>query len=141
MEPEFDSLHPHQKLFMSTTIKEAAKDAIKSRFFVGLAILFFIEMLVMTIVAITQVRTGLTVKTHCEIVGQAAIDCTSADAPWHYTINFVLLPVVVYIVNILVSLKLLALKGRQLALCWLWLTLLVGLVVTALGSAMLLHVA
>ena len=128
-------------LSMSTTIKDAAKDAIKSRFFVGLTVLLLIEMLVMLIIALTQVRTGLTIKTHCEIVGRAAIDCTSADAPWYYIFNFVALPVVVFIVNVLVSLKLLARKGRQLALCWLWLTLLIGLVVTALGSAMVLRVA
>lgn len=125
---------------MSTTIKEAAKDAVTSRFFVGLTILCFIEMLVMVIIALTQVRTGLTIKTHCEIAGRAAIDCTSSDAPWYYIFNFVALPLVVFVANTLVSLKLLALKGRQLALCWLWLTLLVGLVVVALGSAMIMHV-
>lgn len=125
---------------MSTTIKESAQDAIKSRFFVCLTILCFIEMLVMVIIALTQVRTGLTIKTHCEIIGRAAIDCTSADASWYYIFNFALLPVVVFVANTLVSLKLLAVKGRQLALCWLWLTLLVGLVVTALGSAMIMHV-
>ena len=94
----------------------------------------------MVIIALTQARTGLTIKTHCEIIGRAAIDCTSADAPWYYIFNFALLPVVVFVANTLVSLKLLAVKGRQLALCWLWLTLLVGLVVTALGSAMIMHV-
>ena len=125
---------------MSTTIKEAAKDAVKSRFFVGLTILCLVEMLVMVIIALTQVRTGLTIKTHCEIAGRAAIDCTSMDAPWYYIFNFVALPVVVFVANTLVSLKLLALKGRQLALCWLWLTLLIGLVVTVLGSAMIMHV-
>ena len=53
----------------------------------------------------------------------------------HGTISliFVALPLVVFVANTLISLKLLALKGRQLALCWLWLALLVGLVVAALG--------
>ena len=125
---------------MSTTIREAAKDAVKSRFFVGLTLLCFVEMLIVAIIAISQVRTGLTVKTHCEVAGRAVIDCTSADAPWYYIFNFVALPVVVFIANTLVSLKLLAIKGRQLALCWLWLTLLVGLVVAVLGSAMIVHV-
>ena len=125
---------------MSTTIKEAAKDAVTSRFFFCLTIFCFIEMLVLVIIALTQVRTGLTIKTHCEIVGRAAIDCTSSDAPWYYIFNFAVLPLVVFVANTLVSLKLLALKGRQLALCWLWLTLLVGLVVAVLGSAMIMHV-
>lgn len=122
------------------TIKEAAKDAITSRFFVTLVIVNFIEMLVFFIIAVMHVRAGLTIKTHCEIVGQSAINCTSADAPWYYIFNFVALPVIVFVVNVLVALKSLAMKGRQLALCWLWLMVLVGLVITVLGSAMIFHV-
>lgn len=125
---------------MSTTIKEATKDALHSRFFVALTIICLIEMLVMAIIAFTNVRTGLTIKTHCEVVGRAAIDCTSADAQWWYIFNFAIFPLVVFVVNTLVSLKLLAMKGRQLALCWLWLTVLIGLVVVVLGSTMILHV-
>lgn len=125
---------------MSMTIKEAAKDAITSRFFVTLVIVNFIEMLVFFIIAVMHVRAGLTIKTHCEIVGQSAINCTSADAPWYYIFNFVALPVIVFVVNVLVALKSLAMKGRQLALCWLWLMVLVGLVVAVLGSAMIFHV-
>lgn len=125
---------------MSISIKEAAKDAITSRFFVGLVLVNFIEMLVFFIIAVTHVRAGLTVKTHCEVIGQAAINCTSADAPWYYIFNFVALPVIIFAVNVMVALKSLAMKGRQLALCWLWLMVLVGLVVTVLGSAMIFHV-
>lgn len=123
-----------------TTIAMASRDAITSRFFVVLTVFFLIEMLVMSIIALTHVRAGLTIKTHCEVVGRLAIDCTSSDAPWYYIFNFAILPLVVFFVNVLVALKLLAVKGRQLALCWLWLSILVGLVVTVLGSAMILHV-
>ena len=125
---------------MSTTISAAAKDAVKSRFFVTLTAICFIEMLVMAIIALVNVRSGLTIKTHCEIAGRAAINCTSADAQWYYIFNFAIFPIVVFVVNTLVSLKLLAIKGRQLALCWLWLTALIGLVIVVLGSAMILHV-
>lgn len=121
-------------------LKEALADALHSRFFVILAILCFVEMIVMSVIALLHVRTGLTIKTHCEVVGRLAIDCTSADAPWYYIFNFALLPVVVFISNMLVALKLLAVKGRQLALCWMWLTLLVGLVIVVLGSTMIIHV-
>lgn len=125
---------------MSKQIKEAVADAIKSRFFVVLSIACLLEMLVMIIIALTHARAGLTIKTHCEIIGKAAINCTSSDAPWYYIFNFAVFPAVVFVANLLVSLKLLAVKGRQLALCWLWLTALVGLVIGVLGSAMVVHV-
>ena len=125
---------------MSKQIKEAVADAIKSRFFVVLSIVCLLEMLVMIIIALTHARAGLTIKTHCEIVGKAAINCTSSDAPWYYIFNFAVFPAVVFVANLLVSLKLLAVKGRQLALCWLWLTALAGLVIGVLGSAMVVHV-
>lgn len=125
---------------MSKQIKEAVADAIKSRFFVVLSIVCLLEMLVMIVIALTHARAGLTIKTHCEIIGKAAINCTSSDAPWYYIFNFAVFPAVVFVANILVSLKLLAVKGRQLALCWLWLTALVGLVIGVLGSAMVVHV-
>ena len=125
---------------MSKQIKEAVADAIKSRFFVVLSIVCLLEMLVMIIIALTHTRAGLTIKTHCEIIGKAAINCTSSDAPWYYIFNFAVFPAVVFVANLLVSLKLLAVKGRQLALCWLWLTALAGLVIGVLGSAMVVHV-
>ncbi len=125
---------------MSKQIKEAVADAIKSRFFVVLSIVCLLEMLAMIIIALTHARAGLTIKTHCEIIGKAAINCTSSDAPWYYIFNFAIFPAVVFVANLLVSLKLLAVKGRQLALCWLWLTALAGLVIGVLGSAMVVHV-
>ena len=125
---------------MSKQIKEAVADAIKSRFFVVLSIVCLLEMLAMIIVALTHARAGLTIKTHCEIIGKAAINCTSSDAPWYYIFNFAVFPAVVFVANLLVSLKLLAVKGRQLALCCLWLTALAGLVIGVLGSAMVVHV-
>ena len=125
---------------MSKQIKEAVADAIKSRFFIVLSIVCLLEMLVMIIIALTHARAGLTIKTHCEIIGKAAINCTSSDAPWYYIFNFAVFPAVVFVANLLVSLKLLAVKGRQLALCWLWLTALAGLVIGVLGSAMVVHV-
>ena len=125
---------------MSKQIKEAVADAIKSRFFVVLSIVCLLEMLVMIVIALTHARAGLTIKTHCEIIGKAAINCTSSDAPWYYIFNFAVFPAVVFVANLLVSLKLLAVKGRQLALCWLWLTALAGLVIGVLGSAMVVNV-
>ena len=125
---------------MSKQIKEAVADAIKSRFFVVLSKVCLLEMLVMIVIALTHARAGLTIKTQCEIIGKAAINCTSSDAPWYYIFNFAVFPAVVFVANLLVSLKLLAVKGRQLALCWLWLTALAGLVIGVLGSAMVVHV-
>lgn len=120
--------------------KTALKEATGSRFFVGLSVLLLVEMLVMAVMAIIYTRAGLTIKTHCEVVGRAAIDCTSGDAPWYYILNFAILPLIAYIANIAIAIKLLILKGRQLALAWLWMALFVGLVMTVIGSIMIMHV-
>lgn len=120
-------------------IKETITDALKSKFFVTLVIINFIQMTVLAVIAILHIRAGLTIKTHCEI-SSSVPDCTSAEAQWYYIFNFVALPFVLFIANVAVALKLLAMKGRQLSLCWLWLSILVGLVVVVLSSAMLFHV-
>lgn len=122
-------------------IRSAARQAIVSKAFIGLTLLGFIEMIVVVIIAIASSHPGLAIKTHCEVMAgtDIATDCTSANAPWFYVYNFAVLPLVVFVCNTLVALKLLAVKGRTLALCWLWLSLLVGLVVSVLGLAMIGH--
>lgn len=122
-------------------VRSAAKQAIVSKAFLGLTLLGFIEMLVVVIIAIVNTHPGLAIKTHCEIMAgtDSATDCTSANAPWFYVYNFAVLPLVVFACNTLIALKLLTVKGRTLALCWLWLSLLVGLVVSVLGLAMIGH--
>lgn len=122
------------------TIRAAVRDAVTSRFFVVLTFVCLVELLVLVIIALVHIRTGLTMKTHCEVSNQRVIECAADEAPWYYIFNFVALPIVIFVSNLLVSLKILALKGRQLALCWLWLTILVGLVVVVLGSAMIMYV-
>lgn len=126
----------------SDQIKDAFHQALRSRMFWLIMILGFIEMLVMVIMTITHLRSGMAVKTHCEVLPwtDTATDCTSSDAPWYYVLNFAILPIVVLVCNYLIGLKLLAVKGRTLALCWLWLSLLIGLVITVLGGAMVTHV-
>ncbi len=123
-------------------VQPAFRSAVTSRMFWFVGLLGFLEMVFAIIIASTHVHVGVAVKTHCEITGNAttAINCTSDDAPWFYIINFAILPIAIYAVNNLVGLKLLSLKGRTLALCWLWLSLLVGLVTMVLSSVMVAHV-
>lgn len=131
-----------KKLFNSkklAVIKKLVLDAAKSRFFIGLLAINFLEMLVVFIIALTHIKSGLTIKTHCEI-NSSVPDCTSLEAPWYYVFNFVVFPLVVFVANVVVALKLLHVKGRELALCWLWLMILVGLVIAVLTSAMLFHI-
>lgn len=120
---------------MSKSLGKSVKDAIHSRFFVGLAILCFIEALILMIFAITSLRTGLTVRTHCMSMSDKrdALQCDSTEAQWFYQLNFAALPMIVFVVNVAVAIKLLSVKGRQLALCWLWISLLAGLALTVLG--------
>lgn len=123
-------------------VQPAFRSAITSRMFWFVGLLGFLEMVIAVIFALTHIHVGLAVKTHCEITGNAmtAINCTSEDAPWFYVFNFAVLPIVIFAANSLVGLKLLSIKGRTLALCWLWLSLLVGLAVTVLSSVMVTHV-
>lgn len=123
-------------------VQPAFRSAVTSRMFWFVGLLGFLEMVFAVIIALTHVHVGVAVKTHCEITGNAttAINCTSDDAPWFYIINFAILPIAIYAANNLVGLKLLSLKGRTLALCWLWLSLLVGLVTMVLSSVMVAHV-
>lgn len=123
-------------------LRPAFRAALTSRMFWFVALLGLIETLVAVIIALAHMRSGLAIKTHCEVMGNAAvaINCTSDDAPWFYVINFAVLPIIIYAANSLVGLKLLSIKGRTMALCWLSLSLLIGLAVTVLSSAMVIHV-
>ena len=95
-----------------------------------------LQTIVLIMLAVVNTRSGLTIQTHCDIGGNVP-DCTHAEAPWWYTLNFAAFAAMVFVLSILTSLKLLEIKGRQLALGWLWLTVAVLLVSTVLIGAIL----
>lgn len=130
---------PNKHQYLAET-KAAAQDAIHSKFFVCLVLISFIQMLVLFIITVVHIQPGLTIKTHWDLIG-AADPVGQFEKPWYYVFNFVALPIVFFVINVAVALKLLAARGRQLALCWLWLMVLVGLVVVVLSSAFILKAA
>jgi hypothetical protein len=117
-------------------IKKLFFEAVKSRVIVALWIFTFVQTAVLTIIALVNTRAGLTIQTRCDL-GAGVPDCTSAEAPWYYTLNFVAFALVAFILSTLVSLKLLHEKGRSLALAWLWLSAGVLMVATVLIVAIL----
>jgi len=117
-------------------VKKMFLEAAKSRTFVAMWILLFVQTAVLVGLAIADTHSGLTVQTHCDL-GSSVPDCTHAEAPWYYTLNFAVFAVVSYALSVIIGLKLLQIKGRILALGWLWLSVIVMLVGTVLIGAIL----
>ncbi len=105
--------------------------AVKSRMFVGLWILLFVQTLIITILVLTHPHSGLTIQTHCDIVGSVPV-CTSAEASWTYIYCFAIFAIFSFFCEILISLRLLEAKGRKFALTFLWISVVMTIVLTAL---------
>jgi len=56
---------------------------------------------------------------------------------WFYLFNFIIFGVMVFFLNGLISLKILDIKGRQLALSFLWVTIVILFIATVLMAAIL----
>ena len=112
-------------------LKKLFREASKSRTFVALWILNLAQAITLAILVLVNTHSGLTLQTHCDIGGSVP-DCTSAEAAWYYLYNIAIFAIIMLALNALVSLKLFSLKGRQVALTWLWLTTIILLIVTAL---------
>lgn len=123
-----------------SALRAALIDAVHSRFFVGLVLISFIQMLILFILVVTHIQSGLTIQTHWDLLG-AGTPRGYYEEPWQYIFVFLAFPVVFLFINVAVALKLLAARGRQLALCWLWLMVLIGLVAVVLSGAFVLRVA
>ncbi len=117
-------------------LKQSFLSAIKSRTFVMLWIVILLQTIALVVLAVVNTRSGLTVQTHCDL-GSSVPDCTHAEAPWWYTLNFAGFAVSAFVLNLLVSLKILDAKGRPLAIAWLWLAIIILLVATILIFAIL----
>ena len=105
--------------------------AVKSRMFIGLWILLFVQTLITTILVLTHPHSGLTIQTHCDIVGSVPV-CTSAEASWTYIYCFAIFAIFSFLCEILISLRLLETKGRKFALTFLWISVVMTIVLTAL---------
>jgi hypothetical protein len=112
-------------------LKKHFLSAIRSRMFVSLWILLFIQALVVVILVLTHPHSGLTIQTHCDVVGSVPV-CTSAEASWAYIYYFAGFAILVFTSDILISLRLFEAKGRRFTLAFLWISVAVMIVLTAL---------
>ena len=121
---------------VNMNVKNLFLQATKSRVFVALWAIIFLQTVVLATMTLLHAHSGLTVQIHCDLSG-GTTDCTHAEAPWYYLFNFAGFAVIIFAINILISLKLLEVKGRSLALGWLWLTVAILVITTVLIAAIL----
>ena len=105
--------------------------AMHSRMFIGLWVLLFIQALAIVMLVSTHPHSGLTIQIHCDIASSVPV-CNSAEASWAYVFNFAGFAVLVFIIDMIASLRLFTLKGRRAALAFLWFCVVAMMVITAL---------
>jgi hypothetical protein len=115
-------------------VKEVLLEAVKSRIFVALWVLMLVQIIILVVlVAINIYPRQLQIPVH--------FDAFSTEQyfrdQWFYLFNFIAFGVVVFFINSLTSLKILEVKGRHLALGFLWITLAVLFIATVLIAAIL----
>jgi hypothetical protein len=104
-------------------LKGAFREAVKSRVFLTLWVIIIIQTVLFLIIVLSMGRIGepgVPVRHN----GFECATCINSDNG-SYLLNFVFLAIVLSVVNVLVSLKLYSVKGRNIALTVLWLTIVV----------------
>jgi hypothetical protein len=115
-------------------VKSIFLEAIKSRVFVALWVVILIQVIsLITLVAINVHPSQLQIPVRFD-----AFSTTQYFRDqWFYLFNFILFGVVVLFTNGLISLKILEVKGRHLALGFLWFTVAILMIATILIAAVL----
>ncbi|MDR2524440.1 MAG: hypothetical protein LBC95_02785 [Candidatus Nomurabacteria bacterium] len=116
-------------------IKSALRETAKSRVFVTLWVVIILQALLLLILVLTIGRIGepgVPVRHN----GFECATCVNSENG-SYLLNFVFLAAIIPVVNILVSLKLYTVRGRNIALVVLWLTMAVFAVATVFTLALL----
>ena len=115
-------------------VKSLFLDAVKSRIFVGISILILIQTIFLIILVSLNIRV-----TSVQIpVQYSAFNPTLySREQWFYLFNFTLFAVMAFIINLFISLKILDIKGRSLALSFLWLTAAVMFIAIIITAALL----
>jgi len=118
----------------SMKVKNILLEAAKSRIFVALWVLMLVETIVLVIMIATNIYPRqLQIPIH--------FDAFSTEQyfrdQWFYLFSFIIFGIGVFFVNSLISLKILDIKGRHLALSFLWITIAVLFIVTVLIAAIL----
>ncbi|MDR0957023.1 MAG: hypothetical protein LBM09_00380 [Candidatus Nomurabacteria bacterium] len=115
-------------------IKKLSREAIKSRMFVGCWILIFIQTIFLIVLVATNIRST---SVQIPIQYSAFNPMHYARDQWFYLFNFIFFAVAILVVNLLISLKILEIKGRPLALGFLWMTAAVIFISTIVIAALL----
>jgi len=115
-------------------VKNIFLQAIKSRTFVALWALILIQTIVLVILVSVNIQPR-------QLQIPVRFDAFAPEQyfrdQWFYLFNFMVFGVLVFIANSLVSLKILDVKGRHLALGFLWSTVAILVIVTVLIAAIL----
>ena len=112
-------------------LKKSFFAALHSRMFVGLWILLFLQALAIAILVLTHPHSGLTIQAHCDVIGSVPV-CNSTEASWSYIFYFAIFAILVFMIDSLISLRLLATKGRRFAIIFLWIAVVVLIIVASL---------
>lgn len=121
-------------------LKVAILQLLTSKTFDCLVLISFFEMLVLFLIVATHIpSSGLSIRTHWDLIGIFRTMEGNAEQPWFYVFTSLLFPVVVFGITFAISIKLYMARGRQLALCWLWLMALIGLIITVMMSTFILR--
>jgi hypothetical protein len=115
-------------------VKDTFLQAIKSRTFVALWVLILVQVIILTILVAVSVHPR-------QLQIPVRFDAFAPEQyfrdQWFYIFNFLIYGIVVFFTNTLISLKILDVKGRHLALGFLWLTIAILLIATVLIAAIL----
>ncbi|MCL2280980.1 hypothetical protein FWC31_03835 [Candidatus Saccharibacteria bacterium] len=115
-------------------IKNTLREAAKSRTFVALWVLMLVQVVVLVILISMNVYSR-------QLQIPIRFDAFSIEKyfrdQWFYLFNFIIFGVMVFFLNGLISLKILDIKGRQLALSFLWVTIVILFIATVLMAAIL----
>ena len=115
-------------------LKLPFKEALRSRAFVALWGIMFAQIVVLVIISSLYIHVS---QLQVPVRYNAFAEAQYFRAQWFYLFNFIGFGVVVFIFNSLISLKLLSVKGRHLALSFLWISIIVLAVAILLITAIL----
>lgn len=116
-------------------LKKSFFAALHSRMFVSLWILLFLQALTVVILVLTHPHSGLTIQAHCDVVSSVPV-CNSTEVSWSYIFYFAIFAMLVFLIDSLISLRLLATKGRRFAIIFLW----IAVVVLAISAALIIGI-
>ena len=119
-----------EKFNLKSTIKEVAS----SRVFIVLWIILAIQALIMLISVIAMGHIGSPgIPTRYDGLSNTGIFLANGS----YLLNLGAFAVLIPVLNIIISLKIYAVRGRQLALLLLWMTVVIMLIATVFTLALL----